>query len=100
VTRRYHGGVFALAQGIPIVGLFQSTYYEQKFAGLQEQFPGGCRTIDFRRPVSPGEIEDAICGAWESADRVRDSLLEAAARQIELSWAAYRAVKELYPLEP
>jgi colanic acid/amylovoran biosynthesis protein len=99
VTGSYHAGVFALAQGIPVVGLVQSAYYEQKFDGLQEQFPGGCRTIDFRRPVTSGEIEDVIRNAWESAEEVRDSLLEAAARQIELGRSAYRTVRELYPLE-
>jgi hypothetical protein len=78
--------------------LAQNAYYEQKFTGLQEQFPGGCRMIDFRRPVASSEIEDAIRSAWESAERVRESLLEAAARQIELSRAAYRAANELYPL--
>jgi colanic acid/amylovoran biosynthesis protein len=95
VTGSYHGGVFALAQGIPVVGLVQSPYYEQKFTGLEVQFPAGCRAIDLRRPVTPGEIEDAILGAWESAERVRGSLLEAAARQIELSRAAYRAARAL-----
>ena len=99
VTGSYHAGVFALAQGIPVVGLVQSAYYEQKFDGLQEQFPGGCRSIDFMRPVASGEIEDAIRSAWESAEVVRGSLLEAAARQIELGHAAYRTVRALYPLE-
>jgi colanic acid/amylovoran biosynthesis protein len=98
VTGSYHGGVFALAQGIPVVGLVQSPYYEQKFTGLQEQFPGGCRMIDFRRPVASSEIEDAIRSAWESAEGVRESLLEAAARQIELSRATYRAACDLCPL--
>lgn len=99
VTGSYHGAVFALAQGIPVVGMAQSAYYKQKFTGLQEQFPGGCRAIDLKRPVNTGEIEDAICCAWESAEQVRESLLAAAARQIELGHAAYRAVHELYPLE-
>ena len=98
VTGSYHGGVFSLAQGIPVVGLVQSPYYKQKFTGLQERFPAGCRMIDLRRPVASGEIEDAIRGAWESAEEVRGSLLEAAACQIELSRAAYQAVRELYPL--
>jgi colanic acid/amylovoran biosynthesis protein len=98
VTGSYHGGVFSLAQGIPVVGLVQSPYYRQKFTGLQERFPAGCRMIDLRRPVASGEIEDAIRGAWESAEEVRGSLLEAAACQIELSRAAYQAVRELYPL--
>lgn len=99
VTGSYHAGVFALAQGIPVVGLVQSAYYEQKFTGLQEQFPGGCRMIDFRRPVASGEIQDAICGAWESADWVREPLLAAAVRQVELGRAAYQAARALCPLE-
>jgi len=98
VTGSYHGGVFALAQGIPIVGLMQSPYYEQKFRGLQQQFPGGCRTLDFRQPVTSVEIQDAICGAWESAEQVREALIEAATHQVELSRAAYRLVREMYPL--
>jgi colanic acid/amylovoran biosynthesis protein len=91
VTGTYHGGVFALAQGIPIVGLIQSPYYEQKFKGLEAQFPGGCRLLDLRKPVSSGEIQDAILGAWESAAKMRDSLLAAAAQQVELSREAYRS---------
>jgi colanic acid/amylovoran biosynthesis protein len=95
VTGSYHGGVFALAQGIPVVGLVKSPYYAQKFTGLMEQFPGGCRILDFRRLVTPAEIQNAICGAWESAEQVRPPLLEAAARQVELSRAAYQAAREL-----
>ncbi len=99
VTGSYHGGVFALAQGVPVVGLVHSPYYEQKFTGLQKQFPGGCRVIDFRQPGSSGEILDAILSAWESAEELREPLLEAAARQVELGRAAYRAARSLCPLE-
>ena len=99
VTGSYHGAVFALAQGIPVVGLLQSAYYEQKFIGLQEQFPEGCRLIDFRGEISARRMEEEILGAWESAPRLREQLLEAAARQIELARAAYLAVHELCPLE-
>jgi colanic acid/amylovoran biosynthesis protein len=100
VTGSYHAGVFAVAQGIPVVGLVQSPYYEQKFAGLREQFPAGCRILDFRQPVTSDEIQDAIRAAWESAEQVREPLLVAAARQIELSRAAYQTARELIPLEP
>ncbi len=99
VTGSYHGAVFALAQGIPVVGLLQSAYYEQKFAGLEEQFPEGCRLIDFRGQVSARQIEEEILGAWERAPRLREQLLEAAARQIELGRAAYRAARKVCPLE-
>jgi colanic acid/amylovoran biosynthesis protein len=99
VTGSYHGGVFALAQGIPIVGLVQSTYYEQKFTGLQQQFPGGCRIIDFRRPVNSGDIQNMICDLWESAEQVREPLLKAAVHQVELSRAAYQAARLLISLD-
>jgi len=99
VTGSYHGGVFALAQGIPVVGLVNSPYYEQKFLGLQEQFPGGCRILDFRRSITAIEIQNAIQQAWESAAQVRESLLRAAAHQIDCGHAAYKKVRELFPTE-
>ena len=34
VTGSYHGAVFALAQGIPVVALVKSPYYVNKMAGL------------------------------------------------------------------
>jgi len=99
VTGSYHAGVFALAQGIPVVALFQSAYYEQKFMGVEQQFPGGCRTIDLRRPTACNQIEEQICHSWESAEQIREPLLRAAARQIELGHAAYKAAHELIPLQ-
>ena len=99
VTGSYHSGVFALAQGIPVIGLVNSPYYEQKFTGLQKQCPGGCRILDFRQPVASSEIQDAICKAWESAEQMRERLLKAAAYQVELSRAAYKAAYSLLPLD-
>jgi colanic acid/amylovoran biosynthesis protein len=99
VTGSYHGAVFALAQGIPVVGLLQSEYYEQKFTGLQQQFPRGCLLIDLRQPITSGNIEDAIHMAWESAESVRDSLIEAASRQVELGRALYQTAHAQFPLE-
>ena len=99
VTGSYHAGVFALSQGIPVVGLLESTYYEQKFIGLQKQFPDGCRMIDFRQPVTPCEIQETICNAWKSAEEVRESLLRAAALQVELGRAAYQTLLKLITLK-
>lgn len=100
VTGTYHAGVFALSQGIPIVGLIQSSYYEQKLKGLQQQFPDGCQLVDLRQPVSPQEIESTIIAAIESAERVRESLFAAAARQVDLGRHAYEVARELCPLDP
>ncbi|HEY9299757.1 MAG TPA: polysaccharide pyruvyl transferase family protein, partial [Phormidium sp.] len=45
VSGSYHAGVFALSQGIPVIGLAKSKYYVDKFSGLSDQFPGGCKVI-------------------------------------------------------
>lgn len=99
VTGSYHAGVFALAQGIAVVALVRSSYYEQKFMGLQKQFPEGLQIIDLRLPLVLEDIQSAILRAWEISEQVRAALLESATRQIELSRAAYRAAHRLLPLE-
>ena len=99
VTGSYHAGVFALAQGIPVVGLVRSTYYEQKFKGLHAQFPGGCRVLDLRTPLRSEEIRETILDALESAGKMRESLLGAAAEQVALSREAYRTAQSLCPLQ-
>jgi hypothetical protein len=50
-------------------------------------------------PTASAEIEDAIHEAWESAERVRESLIEAAVRQVELGRALYQAAHALISLE-
>ena len=45
VTGSYHAGVFALAQGIPVIGLVATEYYQWKFDGLAHQFGEGCRVL-------------------------------------------------------
>ena len=48
VTGSYHGAVFALAQGIPVVALVKSTYYANKMMGLAQQFGFGLRARSSR----------------------------------------------------
>ncbi len=95
VTGSYHGAVFALAQGIPAIGLAKSTYYLDKFLGLAEQFGAGCQVIRLDDERLGGKLVQAIGEAWRSAEGVRPRLLEAAARQIERGWAAYRHLHEI-----
>jgi colanic acid/amylovoran biosynthesis protein len=89
VTGSYHAAVFALAQGIPVVALVSSTYYEQKFAGLSELFAGGCTPValDTRVDVT---IPSTVIAAWDRAPDLRRSLLQAAAWQVEQGRAAYQ----------
>jgi polysaccharide pyruvyl transferase WcaK-like protein len=94
VTASYHGAVFALAQGIPVIGLVKSAYYIEKFLGLADQFGLGCEVISFDDPLLPEKLTAGIDAAWESAEHMRPRLLEAARQQIELSRAAYQRVHD------
>src|SRR5262245_4994661 len=95
VTGSYHPAVFALALGVPVVGLARSQYYLDKFHGLADQFGVGCEVILLDTPDVESAISAAIERAWRSADAVRPQLLEAAARQVELQRAAYSRLSEL-----
>lgn len=89
VTGSYHAGVFALSQGIPVVGIAKSAYYEDKFLGLREQFGTGCDAVLLDAPDWKGTLKQKLEQAWENADEQRPLLREAAARQISASRAAY-----------
>src|SRR5262249_16488538 len=95
VTGSYHAGVFALALGVPVVGLARSQYYIDKFHGLAHQFGVGCELVVLDTPDAESSIAAAIQRAWQSAEAVRPQLLAAAARQVELQRAAYRRLYEL-----
>jgi polysaccharide pyruvyl transferase WcaK-like protein len=95
VTGAYHAAVFALAQGIPVVGLAKSAYFSSKFLGLEDQFGEGCQTILLSEPALPQRLYSAIERAWQNADKLREPLQAAALRQIELSRRSYERVKDL-----
>ncbi|HEX6534326.1 MAG TPA: polysaccharide pyruvyl transferase family protein [Gemmatimonadaceae bacterium] len=89
VAGAYHVAVFALAQGIPVVGLAQSEYYRQKFAGLEALFEGGCETLLAGDPGLGAHLPALIRRAWERADAVRPGLLAAAERQVRTAERAF-----------
>jgi polysaccharide pyruvyl transferase WcaK-like protein len=95
VTGAYHAAVFALAQGIPVVCLSKSPYYDAKFLGLEDQFGVGCETIFLNDPNAYEKIADAMERAWYSAEKVHLPLQQAALRQIELSRSAYERMRNL-----
>ena len=95
VAGSYHAGVFALAQGIPVVGLARSAYYLHKFSGLADQFGSGCQVVLMDDPRFKEILSEAIEKAWGSAEHVRGALLEAAVRQIKAGHAAYDRIREL-----
>jgi polysaccharide pyruvyl transferase WcaK-like protein len=89
VTGSYHAGVFALAQGVPVVGLAASDYYVEKFRGLQRQFGDGCRVVLLQAGSAADQIEEAVRWGWNLSDEVRDRLTASARGQVELQERAY-----------
>jgi polysaccharide pyruvyl transferase WcaK-like protein len=83
VTGSYHAGVFALASGIPTVGLAMSAYYVDKFLGLS-----ALSDQDFQM-----NLEAAITTLWTNAERLRPNLLVEAERQIRLGHKAYERIR-------
>jgi polysaccharide pyruvyl transferase WcaK-like protein len=95
VTGAYHVAVFALSQGIPVVGVSATRYYDHKFAGLEGMFGSGVHAVALDPEGLEQRLAEAMLAAWESAPMVREPLLSSARRQIEASRAAYERVYEL-----
>lgn len=95
VTGAYHAAVFALAQGIPVVCLANSSYYLAKFQGLEDLFGVGCATVILGEPDLHDKLLTEIENTWNSAEVVRLPLLHSALRQIARSRGAYQLIKGL-----
>ncbi|WP_103019803.1 polysaccharide pyruvyl transferase family protein [Salinibacter altiplanensis] len=94
VTGSYHGGVFALSQGVPVVGLANSKYYHNKFHGLAEMFGVGCTVLRTNRGDFKVALDEAIREAWSRAPEYRSQLIREAERQIDASETAYASMVE------
>jgi colanic acid/amylovoran biosynthesis protein len=95
VTGAYHAAVFALAQGIPVIGLAKSAYFSGKLLGLTDQFGEGCQTILLHEENWPERLNSALESAWQDADKLRGTLQAAALRQIDLTRTSYERVRDL-----
>ena len=95
ITTSYHGGVFALAQGIPVVAWLKSKYFAAKLYGLANQFGVGCEVVTLDEGNVEVRLKTAILSAWNSAEQNRPRLLDAGERstcgqQVGLRAAAAR----------
>ena len=90
LTGAYHAAVFALAQGIPVVCLSNSEFYDDKFAGLADLFGVGCEIVYLDTADFPTALRAALDRSWHSAPALRDPLLQCAASQINMGRAAYK----------
>jgi polysaccharide pyruvyl transferase WcaK-like protein len=93
ITTSYHGGVFALAQGIPVVAWLKSKYFAAKLDGLANQFGVGCEVVILDEGDVQERLRSAILSAWNSAEQVRPQLLNAASSQLAASKAAYERLR-------
>jgi len=99
VAGAFHAAVFALAQGIPAIGLVKSEEYAIKFHGLVDQFGAGCQYFYLNDERFEEKLTDAISTAWEMAEDLRPRLLQAASNQIQLNQMAYQRLHDLYQLQ-
>lgn len=95
VTGSYHGGVFALSQGIPVIGLAKSQYYKDKFHGLAEQFGEGCIVVLLDDPNRKKILSYALERMWHRSSSFRPRLLDAAKNQMENGQLVYQRLREL-----
>jgi polysaccharide pyruvyl transferase WcaK-like protein len=93
ITTSYHGGVFALAQGIPVVAWLKSKYFAAKLFGLANQFGVGCEVVTLDEGDVETRLKAAILSAWNSAEQNRPRLLDAASSQLSASKAAYETLR-------
>jgi colanic acid/amylovoran biosynthesis protein len=98
VTGSYHAGVFALAQGIPVVGIIRSAYYRDKFQGLAGEFGAGCVVLPTDEPDFSRQLPAAIDELWERSAKLKLDLLSAAERQIKAGQSAYAQLPKLLRL--
>jgi polysaccharide pyruvyl transferase WcaK-like protein len=95
VTGSYHAGVFALSQGIPIVGIAQSQYYVDKFLGLADQFTTGCQVVVLEPHLTYQQVAEIIQAAWFQAETVRPHLLAKAQEQIDRGQCVYQRLLQM-----
>jgi polysaccharide pyruvyl transferase WcaK-like protein len=96
ISGTFHGAVFALAQGIPVVALAETEEYLNKLSGLTAEFgEDGCQIIHLSDQDMEQKLVEKIDFAWSSAEKLRPQLLENAIRQIDLGVGAYQKIFDL-----
>lgn len=100
ITGSYHAGVFALAQGIPVIGLVASDYYQWKFEGLAQQFGDGCCALRLGTSATAATLDRMVRHLWQAAPVLRPALLASGDRQQQASRAAYEHVFSLVGNRP
>lgn len=89
ITGAYHNAVFALAMGVPVVGLARSAYYLSKLHGVARQFGVGMTVLSLDDVDLREKLADELARLWDAAPALHAPLAAAAAAQVALGDAAY-----------
>lgn len=89
VSGSYHGALFALAQGCPVVMVVANDYYVQKSSGLAELYPGLLRVVRGNEPDQGERLRRAIEEAWRTPASARAEGRQASERYHRLAEDAF-----------
>lgn len=95
ICTSYHAAVLALAQGIPAICLYRSSYYRRKFGGLCDLFPAACRRIDLGRSEDRRRFADTAQQLLEDSPQRRAETIRSVQDQIDRSKNLYQRASEL-----
>jgi colanic acid/amylovoran biosynthesis protein len=95
VTGTYHGAIFALGQGIPVIGIAKSDEYFDKLSELSDEFSPGVQVLRLGTKLFHEHLTESIDHAWSSAELLRPQLLEMAKQQIDMGYDAYQKIFSL-----
>jgi hypothetical protein len=87
--------VFALSQGIPVVGLSTSRYYDAKFDGLAAMFGTGLELVRLDDDGLEDRLRDAVRRQWAGAPQSRAPLLDRAVAQIDAGHAVFDRIRDM-----
>jgi len=96
VTSSYHAAVFALARGIPAVGISSTPYYDGKFGGLRALYgPRAVSVLAVSQAGWPDRMRSLVRAAVELDDDTRAAVAERSAELASMSRGVYEALFEL-----
>lgn len=94
IGQSYHFGVFALAESVPFIAVFNNTYYEQKMKGLLDWYDRN------RFAISTNALEQLSGLILEIEDRLEEEEAslrqtnERLAEQLRLAWDRVRSIQK------
>jgi len=96
VTSSYHAAVFALARGIPALGISSTPYYDGKFGGLRQLYgPRAISVLAVSQAGWPDRMRSLVRAAVELDNDARAAVAERSAELASMSRGVYEALFEL-----